>query len=80
MLFRYKGRNFYDQLSPQDLKVFKSYCRAKVFDGLGGNMPFDEYMIKLSDMINNVESEEDKDILLVLKKYAQILEKELKNY
>lgn len=80
LLFRYKGRNFYDFLNPQDLKVFKSYCRAKIFDGLGGSIPYNEYMHKLSEMIEQSEEKEKKEVLLVLKKYAEILEKELKNY
>ncbi|WP_044209797.1 exodeoxyribonuclease I [Flammeovirga sp. OC4] len=77
MLFRYKGRNFYDALSPDELKVFKSYCRAKVMDGIGGGTPLNEYVERVSDMINSSESNVDKGILTSLLKYAELLEKEL---
>ncbi|KXX66548.1 exodeoxyribonuclease I [Flammeovirga sp. SJP92] len=77
LLFRYKGRNFYDALEADELKVFKSYCRAKVIDGFGGGTPMSEYVEKVSDMLNASESNRDKGILTSLLKYAELLEKEI---
>lgn len=77
MLFRYKGRNFYNDLSEDDLKKFKSYCRAKVFDGIGGELPFDKYMEHLSNLINEMKDEDDLNVLYSLEKYAKLLAKEL---
>ncbi|MBB6463252.1 exodeoxyribonuclease I [Flammeovirga kamogawensis] len=79
LLLRYKGRNFYNKLDKADLKEFKSFCRAKVFDGIGGVVTFDDYM---KDLDNRLEAEDIKEdeirILSSLRIYANSLAKELR--
>ncbi|AZQ65064.1 exodeoxyribonuclease I [Flammeovirga pectinis] len=79
LLLRYKGRNFYNELNNDDLVEFKSFCRAKVFDGIGGGVKFDDYIKDLDNRlaINDLK-EDDKRVLSSLKIYANSLAKELR--
>ncbi|ANQ52484.1 exodeoxyribonuclease I [Flammeovirga sp. MY04] len=78
LLYRYKGRNFYNQLPDNEKEVFKSFCRSKVISESDNTMGIDKYRDNLSDLMG--EHKDDPralGILTALKQYTDQVEKKL---
>ncbi|OHX64081.1 exodeoxyribonuclease I [Flammeovirga pacifica] len=78
LLFRYKGRNFFNQLTDNEKEVFKTFCRARVINGEGISTNMISYRNNLKQLIKEYEEDERAlGILTALNEYTNQLEKKL---
>ncbi|WP_281615071.1 exodeoxyribonuclease I [Flammeovirga sp. SubArs3] len=78
MLFRFKGRNFFEILDHQEKEEFKSFCRSKVMDVTNDSIGIKVYKEQIKSMIEeDTKDGRAKGILTSLLVYADRLESEL---
>ena len=71
LFWRYRARNFPQQLSPEELDRWEAHRAARLFDGEGGARTVEQLFTEIDQLSETADDERTQDILGVLYDYAE---------
>ena len=80
LFFRYRARNFFDSLAPEEQAAWRAHCAARLQTGLDGARTFEAFLAEIETLQEQAEdtgAEAQLEILEQLYAYADVLQEQL---
>ena len=76
LLFRYRARNFFETLTPEEAERWEAHRAARLLDGEGGARNLDALLAQL-DVLSETADEKAQSVLEALSDYAELISPEM---